>query len=157
MSLIAFTLAGCIRANSYDEIPHLEFRGFSKDRIKQGSNQQDSVIMTLFFTDGDGNFGSAANSAEPNIFLKDLRTNQIFREYKAPIVPEEGANNGISGTINVKIYTTCCIYEPATGIPPCEPTDIFPENVLPLEVYISDRAGNISNIVRTTDLILQCN
>lgn len=156
LALLVVSLSACIRSHDYDEIPHLEFRGFSKDIMKQGSNQQDSVIMTLFFTDGDGDFGSSVGSSESNIFLKDLRTNEIFREFKAPFVPEDGAKNGISGTISVKIYTTCCVYEPSTGIPPCERTNLVPENVLPLEVYIKDRSGNVSNIVRATDLILKC-
>ncbi len=157
IGLLPFFLYGCLKSKDYSEVPQLEFQGFSKSTMMQGSNQQDSVIMTLFFTDGDGDFGSATNSAASNIFIKDLRTNQTFREYKAPFVPEAGATNGISGTIRVKIYTTCCIYDVNTGIPPCEPTTIFPTNVLPLEVYIIDRAGNVSNVVRTTDIILQCN
>lgn len=154
---IIFIFLGCIKSKDYSEIPHLEFQGFSKSTMLQGSNQQDSVIMTLFFTDGDGDFGSKSTSSASNIFIKDLRTNETFREYKAPFVPTEGAANGISGTIRVKIFTTCCIYDPLTGIPPCERTDIIPTNVLPLEVYIKDRAGNVSNTVRTSDIILKCN
>lgn len=157
IGLLPLLFLGCLSSKDYSDVPHLEFKGFSKSVMIQGSNQQDSVIMTLYFTDGDGDFGSSVNSAEPNIFIKDLRTNQTFREYKAPFVPEAGASNGISGTIKIKIFTTCCLYDPNSGIPPCEPTDIFPTNVLPLEVYIKDRAGNVSNAVRTTDIMLQCN
>ncbi len=155
--MVIIALTGCIQSNDYSDIPHLEFQGFSKTTMIQGSNQQDSTIMNLFFTDGDGDFGSQSNSNEANIFIKDLRTNEIFRTYKAPIVPTGGAAKGISGTIKVKIYTTCCFYAPSSGIPPCEPTDIFPTNVLPLEVYIVDRSGNVSNTVRTTDILLECN
>ncbi|HRO74439.1 MAG TPA: hypothetical protein PK611_12245, partial [Saprospiraceae bacterium] len=70
--MVIIALTGCIQSNDYSDIPHLEFQGFSKTTMIQGSNQQDSTIMNLFFTDGDGDFGSQSNSYEANIFIKDL-------------------------------------------------------------------------------------
>lgn len=155
--VMILSIAACVKSEKYDIVPHLEFRQFSKNLMQQGDNQQDSVMMTLFFTDGDGDFGEDVNSSKANVFIKDLRTGEVFRQYKAPFVPLEGTGNGISGTINIKIFTTCCIYDQSTGIPPCEKTDLFPQNELPLEVYITDRAGNESNHVTTDILLLKCN
>lgn len=153
--LILVTL-GCQKGTNYSDIPYLEFRSFSKSVMLQGVNQQDSVELTLFFTDGDGDFGSESTSSQTNIFMKDLRTGNEFRRFRAPFIPLEGVGNGISGLIRIKIYSTCCIFPPDLGVFPCEKTDSVPTNELPLEVYIEDRAGNKSNVVRLSNLTLIC-
>lgn len=124
--------------------------------MNQGRIKADSVIATLFFTDGDGDFGTQSIGSDANIFITDLRTNEIYGTYKAPFVPEEGVGNGISGTIKIKMYSTCCVYPQSSGIDPCERTLLFPSNELPLEVYITDRAGNKSNVVKMGNLTLNC-
>jgi hypothetical protein len=154
--LLGWMLVSCVKSTTYSDIPNLEFRGFSKNTMVQGDLQQDSVTLVMFFTDGDGDFGTASNRTETNVFVKDLRTNEIFSQYKAPFVPLEGAGNGISGTIKIKVYTTCCIFPEDTGINPCTKSDEFPTNDLQLEVYIVDRAGNKSNTVKTDIMILDC-
>ncbi|MBK8626424.1 MAG: hypothetical protein IPN86_12925 [Saprospiraceae bacterium] len=154
--IIVFQVIGCVKSKEYADTPYLEFRGWSKSTMNQGRIKEDSVTITLFFTDGDGDFGIASNSTGENVFIKDLRTNEILRQYKAPFVPEEGAGNGISGTIKIKMYTTCCIFPPSSGIDPCERPSMFPTNDLPLEIYITDRAGNKSNVVQADVLTLNC-
>ncbi|MBK8670858.1 MAG: hypothetical protein IPN89_15925 [Saprospiraceae bacterium] len=146
----------CVKPPEYSDVPYLEFRSFSKSTMNQGVFAEDSLTLVLYFTDGDGDFGTLATGSEKNVFIKDKRTGEVFREYKAPFVPEEGAGNGISGTISIKIYTTCCIYDKDTGIPPCEKSDEFPSNNLTMDVYIKDRSGNQSNTVTTTPILLNC-
>jgi hypothetical protein len=155
-TLFMFALTSCTKTTESSNIPFLEFKGFSKSTMKQGAFQADSLFITLFFTDGDGDFGGQANSNKTNIFIKDLRTNDTLSQYKAPFVPLEGVGNGISGHIQIKLYSTCCRYEPSTGITPCTPSITFPTNILPLEVQIEDRAGNKSNVVRLSDITLLC-
>lgn len=150
------SVLACVRPPDYSDVPTLEFRSFSKSELKQGVFQEDSVILTLFFTDGDGDFGTASQGLEKNIFILDKRTNEVFREFKAPYIPLEGAGNGISGTISIKIYSTCCIFPESTGIFPCEVSEEFPVNELSLDIYIKDRAGNKSNTVTTSTLNLNC-
>lgn len=146
----------CVKPTEYSDVPALEFAGFSKQTLNQGAFAEDSVIMVLHFTDGDGDFGTEANKAESNIFVKDLRTNSTLREYKAPFVPLEGAGNGISGKISILLFSTCCIFPKDTGIPPCEKSKDYPTNDLSLEIYIKDRAGNKSNTITTPALLLNC-
>jgi hypothetical protein len=146
----------CQKSKDYSDVPYLEFRSFSKQEMLQGVNQQDSVILTLFFTDGDGDFGSESTSTTTNIFFKDLRTGNEFRQFRAPFIPLEGVGNGISGLIKIKIYSTCCIYPPELGVFPCETSNLVPTNLLPLEVYIEDRAGNKSNTLSLDALTLLC-
>ena len=155
--ILILKLSSCVSPPDYSDVPTLEFRSFSKLMMNQGVFEEDSVILTLYFTDGNGDFGNAGQDIEKNIFILDKRTNETFREYKAPFVPVEGAGNGISGTISIKIYSTCCIFPPVTGIFPCEKSDEFPFNDLTLDVFLKDRAGNQSNTVTTSVLKLNCN
>lgn len=154
--LILWSIISCVKPTEYSDIPTLQFVGFSKQTLNQGAFAEDSVTMTLFFTDGDGDFGTEAKKTEPNIFVKDLRTNQTLREYKAPFVPLEGAGNGISGKISILLFSTCCIFPKDTGIPPCEKPVLYPTNDLTMEIYIKDRTGNQSNKVITPSLKLNC-
>jgi len=155
--LFVILILGCVKPNDYSDVPSLEFKGFSKNTMNQGNfPQQDSVILNLFFTDGDGDFGTASTDSDLNIFVKDLRTNQIFSQYKAPFVPLEGAGNGISGTIYIKMYTTCCIFPPESQLNPCESSLDYPTNALSFEIYIKDRAGNKSNVVKSDIITLNC-
>ncbi|MFZ1749661.1 MAG: hypothetical protein WAU01_05700 [Saprospiraceae bacterium] len=153
---LLFSIASCVQPPEYSNTPTLEFRGFSKDVMRQGSIGQDSVTLVLYFTDGDGDFGSKGDDPTTNVFLLDKRTNQTFREYKAPFIPEEGAGNGISGTMSIKVLTTCCVYSQASGIPPCERSLEFPTNDLIFDIFITDRSGNKSNVVTTTPIKLSC-
>lgn len=146
----------CVRPPDYSDVPVLEFRSVSKSSIKQGLINADSFTLVLFFTDGDGDFGSDALSNELNIFMKDNRTGESFRDFKAPLVPTQGANNGISGTISVIISSTCCVFPPLSGIFPCEVDSTYPTNDLSLDIYIKDRAGNQSNTVTTSVIKLLC-
>ncbi|MBK8054167.1 MAG: hypothetical protein IPK35_13075 [Saprospiraceae bacterium] len=141
----------------YPDIPSLEFVGFSKNTLNQSDIGGDTLLMTLKFTDGDGDFGTEDRKTEPNIFVKDLRTNQTLRQYKAPFIPLEGTKNGVSGKINIVFLTTCCVFPPATGITPCSKVPQYPKNDLSMEIYIKDRAGNSSNIVTTPPITLNCN
>ena len=154
---IVCSVFSCVKPTEYSDTPTLEFVGFSKLTMNQGAFEEDSVIMTLFFTDGDGDFGTEAKKSESNIFVKDLRTNQTLRQYKAPFVPLEGAGNGISGKISIRLFSTCCIFPQVSGIPPCERPKQYPVNDLSMEVYIKDRSGKQSNTIVTPPLKLNCN
>lgn len=144
----------CVKPPEFSDVPYLEFRSFSKTTLGQGSIKQDSTIIVLYFTDGDGNFGNSDTMA--NIYIKDLRTNEYFNPLKAPMVPTEGANNGISGTISLVFFTTCCIYPASTFLSPCERSLTNPTNDLGLEIFILDRKRNKSNLITTPPLTLDC-
>jgi hypothetical protein len=152
--LVASLMYSCASSPDFSNTPSVEFRGFSNVRLNQGEFN-DSTFVQLFFTDGDGDFGANTTSNAPNIFFKDLRTG-VTNQYKAPFIPVQGANNGVSGKINILLRSTCCVYPAATGIPPCEVVAEYPTNTLTYEIYIEDRAGNKSNIVTTAPLELIC-
>ncbi|MBK9742924.1 MAG: hypothetical protein IPO94_08170 [Saprospiraceae bacterium] len=118
--LFVLLILGCVKPNDYSDVPSLGLRVF-KNTMNQGNFSITRLSHSEFiFTDGDGDFGTASTDSDLNIFVKDLRTNQIFSQYKAPFVPLEGAGNGISGIIYIKMYTTCCIFPPESQLNPCE-------------------------------------
>jgi hypothetical protein len=145
--LVAF--ATCISPPDYPIEPQITFFYMTKNIMRQGYGSEDSVYITLSFTDGDGDLGSKDSL---NVFITDKRSNKpIEQTYRIPFVPEAGAKNGISGEIRFLMYTTCCLSLEPCRLPPPRATD-----TLVYEIYIKDRAGHKSNMVLTNPIQLQC-
>ena len=105
------------------------------------------------FTDGDGDIGTKDENVF-NIFLIDKRTEKLQDQFIAPYVPAAGAANGISGEIDILVYTTCCFFP--DNIPPCESPEQNPTDTIQYELYIIDRAGHESNRILTEPIIIFC-
>ena len=151
--LIALLLLGvigfatCIRPPDYPVIPHIGFLRMTKNTLKQGNASSDSLRLVLSFEDGDGDIGS---NDSINVFLYDTRQANAAPEIaRMPFVPEQGAKNGISGEISLLVYTTCCL-------PTCNSPQNKAVDSLFFDVFIKDRAGNKSNVVRTPLIALRC-
>lgn len=143
--------ATCIRPPNYPIEPQIQLVGQTKTNMRQGSGFQDSLYITLSFTDGDGDIGGVGTDSL-NVFITDKRNNKpVEQTYRMPFVPEAGAKNGISGEIRFLMYTTCCL-----SLEPCMPTPSHPVDTLVYEMYIKDRAGHKSNAVKTNPILLQC-
>jgi hypothetical protein len=144
-------MAACVRPPDYPIEPRISFSSMSKNTMRQGTFQQDSVWVTISFTDGDGDLGSKDSL---NVFLLDKRFPKIMtpaETFRIPYVPDQGAGNGISGDIKLLLFTTCC-----NVIPPCEPSITKPIDTLVYQIAIKDRAGHKSNVVETPNIYLQC-
>ena len=141
----------CIKAPEYPIEPVLTLAGISTDTMRQGSLQNDSIIVHITLTDGDGDIGSDDGF---NATVIDLRDNFPAGQYRLPKVQEVGANNGISADLWLTIYTTCCVFP--NGQPPCTPSDDFPTDELQYEIFLTDRAGNESNKITTPPITLLC-
>ena len=125
----------------------------TKDSMRQGLNQQDSIIVTFHFEDGDGDIGRMTDTDMNNVFFIDMRTGQIDNSFGIPFVPPQGSSNGIEGEVHIKVYSTCCIYPVGD---PCLPSAQYPSDQLTYEIYITDRAGNSSNVIETPIIHLKC-
>lgn len=146
-------ITGCTNPPDYPDEPVIAYEGLSRLFMNEGLSLSDSVVLTLSFTDGDGDIGFRQTAQETNVFVEDLRDGFV-RTYRLPDVPQRGVANGISGTIDLTLYTTCCYVD---GFVPCSPD--VPEgttNELRFEVYIVDRAGNESNRIQTEAITLFC-
>lgn len=151
---LLLTIAGmtsCIKPESYPVEPVLEWVGWSDSTLLQGSFNQDSITLTFNFTDGDGDIG---DDTQINVFLKDIRDGFVAQKFSIPKVPLEEAKRGISGTVNLVIYSTCCYF--ADGKQPCTKTE-DQTNELVYEITMQDRAGNTSQPILTAPLQLICN
>lgn len=151
-TIVMMSIIGCIKAPNINNTPTLTFVSLSKSVMDQGDLNNDSIIVTLDFTDGDGDIGAPINGSKPNLTVIDNRNGEIYDNIKLPLIPQEGAGNGVKGTIYLKLYTVCCLFDDR---PNCTQS---PEltNQLSLDISIVDNAGNQSNIVTTSNIELRC-
>ena len=152
---VVLLATACSKPPEYPVEPEIEFLRLDHDTIRQGTGLQDSIWVTLGFTDGDGDIGYE-NDGPVNLFLTDLRKNVAADNFRIPLIPELGANNGLQGEIMFKLFQTCCIFP--DGIPlPCQPSTEYPFDTVQYEIYMVDRAGNESNRVTTAPIYIRCN
>ena len=152
--LFVLLAIACSKPPEYPVEPEIEFLRLDRDTFSQGTGLQDSIWVTLGFTDGDGDIGYE-EGGPVNLFLTDLRKNVAADNFRIPFIPELGANNGLQGEIQFKLFQTCCIFP--GGIPlPCEPSTEFPFDTVQYEIYMIDRAGNESNRVTTAPILIRC-
>jgi len=154
---ISIGMFSCINSPNYSDTPMLEYVGLSNQQMSQQPLNSDTTIVSLKFTDGDGDIGFSNETPGENIFVIDNRTGEFYDRFRIPAIPEQGANNGVSGTINMVILNTCCIFPPQDSIPACESPSQYPDNDLTFTIYMEDRAGNRSNEVQTDVIKLSCN
>ena len=149
--MLSILLVGsCTSPSDFSDIPEIEFNAFSKGTLIQGSQNQDTVILRINFQDGDGDIGSGQTL---NIEVKDLRLdNSAPFTFLIPEIPEQGAENGISGTMDIRIFSVCCFQ----GSIACQPFPDMPEDELRFSVQITDNAGNQSNVIETDPIRLLC-
>lgn len=144
---------GCVTAPDFSDRPELEFVSFSKTSVVQNSVAIDTVVLTLRFTDGDGNVGVPDGDPDQNIEVIDRRTGVRYASFSTPPIPEEGVGNGIDVTVRLLLLNDCCIFEDPS-IPAC--TVLDGTNDLSFDITIKDQDGNVSNTVTTPSLTLVC-
>jgi hypothetical protein len=148
--ITSLAICSCAKAPDLSETPALTLNGISKEKMKAGSVNQDSVILDIKLTDGDGDIGYVdKDSRKPDMFIIDKRTQQPYDSYILPSIPQQGINNGIIAQMKVKLYTQCCV------VNPCDPDPGQADEALPLELYLVDRAGHRSNSLEI-NLVLEC-
>lgn len=144
----------CVESPNFSSIPHLEFKGMDKKTMTQGKLNSDSLTIILHFNDGDGDVGSDNPDGEQNLFLIDSRTGNIAESYKIPATGSNSSGNGISGDIEIKTFTTCCLF--SDNIPPCSVVEFKKTDTLRYKIFLKDNAGHVSDTVVTSDIILEC-
>lgn len=153
-SLSALTLIlvfACSNPPDYPLEPTIDFISFSKTSMQQGTNPNiDSVLLTLSFTDGDGDIGSEDSIG---IFLVDTRDDFQQPGFRIPFVGQQGVGKGISGELYIALPTSCCYYE--DGRTPCEKSAGVTDELV-YELWIEDRAGNESNHIDLSPILLRC-
>lgn len=150
--LIGFIFA-CSTPPQYPPEPILKFESLSKDTLDRGVNDEDETIITLSFTDGDGDLSGLDTN---NLFVIDTREGVSEGDFTIPDIPTPGTANGISGEIIFNLRTTCCKF-PEPGLAGCD--DELPGflyDTVVYEVYVIDQAGNESNHVFVDPIYIRC-
>lgn len=155
---VASLVYACIKPPNYPKEPVLSDINLNKNSIAQGNGNSpaDTLIVNFSFTDGDGDLGDQGDSVD--VFLTDSREGFV-NNYKLPMIPEQGVGNGISGEITIKIpnkpFNICCTYPDQSD--PCIPNPSFPVDTFSYNIRIRDRAGHLSNAIRTEKITILCN
>lgn len=154
-------LSSCVKEPSYPLEPVIEFKSVSSDYVNAGF----SDTITVTFTDGDGDIGvnpsigdSCTNSGcnvklgdssclysnSFNVFVIDSRDTCVAT-YASANVESSGKYKALSGEISVitAVDSKKCFSAPTPGCP---------NETFFYWVVIRDKAGNLSNVVRTTDI-----
>jgi hypothetical protein len=161
---VANVLTYCVRPPDYPVEPVIEFVAVSPGTILQRPffSNPDTVYtnLTFSFTDGDGDLGVSDTSSVKSIIIRESRSPEVPKDYRFPLVDPQGAGNGISGDVTVRIPVSCCIPDPLNGVqlPPCDPNSPSGQlrDTLIYTIQIKDRAGNLSNVIQTAPIVLIC-
>ena len=148
-------LISCQKFEEYPPIPEISYAGFG---IIKGNLGNDSIgLLTISYTDGDGDIGLTKNDTAPpydyNYFLDIYQningilekvilpdTNVNFNG-RIPLLTPDGANKAIKGEIEMKLELYMM-------------TPFLESDTIAFEIYIQDRALNKSNTLRSPQYIL---
>lgn len=152
---LTWLVGSCTEAPNFPIEPVLTYDGVNKGRIFQFTNGPvDTLIIRFDFTDGDGDL-SLIDSDSVDIFLRDSRLPQIPQNFRFPLIDREGTGSGISGTASVSVVNTnniCCIFEGEI----CAAEEEYPIDTFSYTIQVVDRAGNLSNVIRTEVIEIDC-
>ncbi len=133
ISLILLAISGCKKEEVVVANPNplLRLVSVSSKNLKQF---KDSLIITIEYTDGDGDIGET-NPDLNDLQIKDQRLSKPDYYFVKPLTPPN-ANIKVKGTIAVQIKNAFLL-----GTADSEITTF--------ELRLTDRAGNWSNSVKT--------
>ena len=138
-----FFLTTC-QKNTLSKIPSIFFLGVSPDTLYPKIN--DSCFIVFSLTDGDGDIG---NSSTSQVWYRDRRADTgafISSVFPAINPAVEDPKKGLTGT---------CTFYPTPGpIPRPDSIHTTIADTVTYEVYITDRAGHVSNHIITSPIIL---
>lgn len=134
-------LVSCDDKPVFPDEPEITFVSITPATAKQFT--ADQIELTFRYQDGDGDLGYEGDPVN-NLFIVDKRAafaNNPGRitAFSFPSLTPTTRKPSIQGEMKVLLTT-----------PPYEPT----QEPLVYDVYISDRAGHVSNIVQTTPITI---
>ncbi len=142
----------CSDDTIFAEAPEVEIVGMSKNTLEQSFiPDSDSILFTLKFRDGDGDFGSNATDTSKVYFI-DSRTDFEY-SFVLPNVMASGTR-GIEGEITVKTGAVCCIFP--DGDIPCTPRSDYPVDTMNYKIYLVDLGGRSSDTLISEDIYISC-
>jgi len=158
--------SSCKKRPDFPKSPEISFLSINKQTIiTYGTgiiSKRDSVTISIYFKDGDGDLGTDNSNDGNNMFCKVLRkvngqysqipiydSNKNFLYYldkngRFPALNPDGRQGPIEGSLN---------YGPTLDFRSViKDTNNY---TLKFEVYIKDNNGRVSNTVETSDVLIQ--
>jgi hypothetical protein len=159
-SLISL-LSGCYKEPTFDVVPAIEFADIRKETVLDAIDGQkkDSVILTIKFQDGDGDIGFDSKKDADAINAAAIKGDfhfvvKTFQQRRGRVIPREDfnfsgfpprlKNDGKIGPIEGKLDYSMDFPFSFTA----------KRDSLKFQVFIKDRAGNISNTVESKIIVL---
>ena len=142
ISLLALLLlASCNDAPVFPIEPSIEFVSISPEVGTQLT--ADEIVLTFSYQDGDGDLGYEGDATH-NLFVEDMRAafagnSGRISAYSFESLTPDTRKPSIQGNITITMLTP--LYESS-------------EEPLVYEVYILDRAGHKSNVIRTDPITI---
>ena len=135
--LISLLLFSCKKDETLSVAPTIEFKSISPSTAQE---YIDKINITISYTDEDGDLGENSPDID-NLFVEDSR-NGIVYHYRIPQLAPNENEISIEGNFNIKIN--------GSGI-----TNSSTSQQVNYDIYVKDRAGNKSNTITTSSIIIQ--
>ena len=150
---LSLIIVSCVKEKEFPPTPSIAF-------LHYDAYTPDSADCVISFKDGDGDIGILPEDAtSPNDYklkylYKDLATgvflpydsnlatpemDTLFYSYRVPNLTPDGQYKALDGEIRAKLRAAP-IYHPA-------------HSIVKFEIFLRDRAGNVSNRVLTNEII----
>lgn len=163
--LLAFLagMSACVKQVQYPIAPHIDFTSTSKSFLHLAQGHPDTIQITLSYTDGDGDFGVADGTVHtsPTIIPADHSQDSVViadPAYSVYWYKYEGGDSALDGISTSFIDK----HQSITGdillfhTLECPPAPAVVDTVF-FSYFIKDRAGHLSNRVRSPKIIVNCN
>ncbi|MBU0489500.1 MAG: hypothetical protein KKA07_02670 [Bacteroidetes bacterium] len=150
-------LLSCLDKEEYPDIPAIEYKSFRMIADTGGIDQMG--VLTVFFTDGDGDVGLAEGDTFPpynkegddyyNCYIGYYeKQNGVVKRielpfennYRIPVLSPLGHNKTLKGDIDITLFVN-------------NPMSIY--DTILFDVMIVDRSLNQSNTVMTQELVVK--
>lgn len=156
MAIILLMAGSCIEKEDYPDIPRIGFESFTK--IDNGLGYDDKGILTINFTDGDGDLGLAEYETYPPYDSSSMYYYNFFIRYyeqqegefvevelpftnnaRFPLLNEDGSDKPLKGKLAMELFINNFSSEYDT---------------IRFEAFITDRALNHSDTITTPSIII---
>jgi hypothetical protein len=139
--LVLVVLFSCKKKSKFSDVPKITYKSLQPQILQAGASKG-GTTLSIYFEDGDGDIGFGMY----NLFLKDSRDGTEAK-MKIPEVPADYApKRGLSGVITVDYLAALLVLRPDTNH--------IHSDTLRWEIYMKDKAGNISNTIYSDSLYL---
>ncbi len=154
--ILMFTLVNCRKPEEFPVEPKIEFVSLTK--IQSLNGVDDKGILTISFTDGDGDVGlSESDTLQPydtssvyyyNFFIDYFEKKQgVFTKVnlpfsinsRIPVLNSSGSTKPLKGTIDIELFIN---------------NILSPYDTIRFECSICDRALHVSNKIITSELVI---